>query len=220
MFPVILFDLDGTLTDSQEGIFNCIRYAFEKMGKQPPSIERLTPFIGPPLGESFVEFCGFSQEEAEIAVTFFRERYRTIGKFENRAAPGMPGLCRRLKEKGFRLALASSKPEPFCVEICEKFGYAESLETIAGSSMERNETKADVIAKALDRLGLLGADKSRILMLGDRKHDVEGAKQWGIACVGVDFFGYAPPFEMKDAGAEAVFSSAQELETYLLDWAT
>lgn len=215
MYHYIFFDLDGTLTDSKEGILNCLRYAFEKMGKPVPAEETLLKFIGPPLQDSFREFCGFTEEEALRGIRLFRERYAPIGKFENAAAPGMPELCARLKEQGFVLALASSKPEEMCVPICEKFGFAPSMTVITGSPPVGDWSKADVIRETMRRLGLTEADKSSILMVGDRKFDVLGARECGIACVGVEFFGYAAPGELADAGAAAVVRTAEKLEAFL-----
>lgn len=215
MYHYIFFDLDGTLTDSKEGILNCLRYAFEKMGKPVPAEETLLKFIGPPLQDSFREFCGFTEEEALRGIRLFRERYAPIGKFENAAAPGMPELCARLKEQGFVLALASSKPEEMCVPICEKFGFAPSMTVITGSPPVGDWSKADVIRETMRRLGLTEADKPSILMVGDRKFDVLGARECGIACVGVEFFGYAAPGELADAGAAAVVRTAEKLEAFL-----
>ena len=217
MYKYILLDLDGTLTDSKEGIFNCLRYALEKMGRPVPPETTLLRFIGPPLQDSFMGFCGFTREEAERGVELFRERYAPIGKFENAAAPGMPELCRRLKERGYVLALASSKPEPMCIPICERFGYTPSLAVIAGSPPTGEDWgKADVIREALRRLGLGEADKPRVLMVGDRKFDVLGAKECGVDCAGVEFFGYAAPGELRDHGAVTVARTAEELEQFIL----
>lgn len=215
MYHYIFFDLDGTLTDSKEGILNCLRYAIGKMGRQIPPEETLLKFIGPPLQDSYQEYCGFNAEEAARGIELFRERYAPIGKFENAAAPGMPELCARLKERGFVLALASSKPEEMCVPICRKFGFAPSLTVITGSPPEGDWSKADVIRETMRRLGLSDADRSSILMVGDRKFDVLGAKACGIDCVGVEFFGYAAPGELAQAGAVAVVKTAAELESWL-----
>lgn len=215
MYQYIFFDLDGTLTDSKTGILNCLRYAIEKMGKPVPPEETLLKFIGPPLQDSYAEYCSFTPEEVARGIALFRERYTPIGKFENAAAPGMPELCARLKEQGFVLALASSKPEEMCVPICQKFGFAPSLAVITGSPPEGDWSKADVIRETMRRLGLTEADKPSILMVGDRKFDVLGAKACGIDCVGVEFFGYAAPGELAEAGAVAVVKNAEELEAYL-----
>ena len=128
----------------------------------------------------------------------------------------MAELCARLKEKGYVLALASSKPEEMCVPICEKFGFAPSMTTITGSAPGDDWEKVDVIRETMRRLNLTEADTASILMVGDRKFDVLGAKECGIDCVGVEFFGYADPGELADAGAVAVVKSAEELETFIL----
>lgn len=218
MYRYIFFDLDGTLTDSKEGIFNCARYALEKMGEPNLSDDVLKHFIGPPLHDSYIRYCGFSREKALEAVQLFRERYTAIGKFENAPAPGLLELCRRLRENGYVLALSSSKPEKMCEQICEKFGFAPYLETIAGSPPSGDDwEKADVIRETMRRLGLTDADKNDILMIGDRKFDVLGAKECGIDCVGVEFFGYAAPGELADAGAVTVVRTAAELEDFILN---
>jgi phosphoglycolate phosphatase len=215
MYHTIFFDLDGTLTDSKEGILNSLRYALEKLGEPLPAEEVLVKFIGPPLQDSFMRFCGFDEAKALRAIELFRERYAPIGKFENAAAPGMPELCARLKDRGYVLALASSKPEEMCVPICEKFGFAPSLSAITGSPPVGDWEKADVIRETMRRLGLTEADRAQILMVGDRKFDVAGARACGIDCVGVEFFGYAAPGELAEAGAVAVVRTAAELEAFL-----
>ena len=216
MYRYIFFDLDGTLTDSKEGILNCLRYALEKMGEPVPLESTLIQFIGPPLQDSFARFCGFDEEQAVRGMKLFRERYGPIGKFENAAAPGMAELCGRLKERGYVLALASSKPEEMCVPICQKFGFVPSMAVITGGPPIGDWSKADVIRETMRRMGLTEADKSAILMVGDRKFDVLGARECGIDCVGVEFFGYAAPGELAEAGAVAVVSTAEELERFIL----
>lgn len=216
MYRYIFFDLDGTLTDSKEGILNSLRYAFEKMGHPAPPESTLIKFIGPPLQDSFVRFCGFTEEQAVRGIELFRERYVPVGKFENAAAPGMPELCARLKERGYVLALASSKPEAMCVPICQRFGFTPSMTVITGSPPEGDWEKVDVIRETMRRLGLTEAERSSILMVGDRKFDVLGAKACGIDCVGVEFFGYAAPGELAEAGAVAVVQTAEALEAFIL----
>ena len=216
MYHYIFFDLDGTLTDSKEGILNSLRYAFDKLGEPVPPESTLIKFIGPPLQDSFAEFCGFSAERAAEAIAAFRERYEPIGKFENMAAPGMADLCARLKARGYVLALASSKPESLCVPICERFGFTPSLAVVTGSPPVGDWTKADVIRETMRRLGLTEEQKPEILMVGDRKFDVLGAKACGIACAGVEFFGYAAPGELAESGAVAVVRTPEELERFIL----
>lgn len=215
MYKYILFDLDGTLTDSKEGILRSIRYALQKMGRPEPDEATLINFIGPPLQDSFMRYCGFTAGEAVRGIELFRERYVPVGKFENAAAPGMPEACAELRRRGRVLALASSKPEELCVAICEKFGFTPSLSAIVGSPPDGDWQKADVIREAFRRLGLTEADRSQVLMVGDRKYDAEGAAACGVDCLGVEFFGYAAPGELKAAGAVAVARSAAELTRFI-----
>ncbi len=214
MYRTIFFDLDGTLTDSKEGIVNCTRYALEKMGAPVPDEATLLRFIGPPLQESFPEYCGFDKEQTREAIRWFRERYGPTGQFENRPAPGMAQLLERLKDRGRVLALASSKVEPMCQSICDRFGFTPSLDAIVGSPPDGDWSKADVIRAAMDRLGLTVPEE--ILMVGDRKFDVLGAGACGIDCVGVTFFGYAAPGELEEAGAVAVVHTVEDLERFIV----
>lgn len=216
MYRYIFFDLDGTLTDSKEGVVNCVRYAAQKLGGPQLDDETVLKFIGPPLQDSFIRYCGFSEEKGLEAVQVFRERYVPVGQYENRPGPGLVEMCRRLKEKGYVLALASSKPEELCVAICDRFGFTPYLTVTTGSPPDGDWEKADVIRETMRRLGLTEADKPAILMVGDRKFDVLGAKECGIDCAGVEFFGYAAPGELAQAGAVAVVSNAEELEQFIL----
>jgi phosphoglycolate phosphatase len=139
-----------------------------------------------------------------------------VGKFENAAAPGMADACAELARRGLVLALASSKPEDMCRDICRKYGFAPSLQVITGSPPDGDWEKADVIRETMRRLNLTQAQRPQILMVGDRKYDVAGAAECGIDCVGVEFFGYAAPGELERAGAVAVVRTARELEAFIL----
>ena len=214
MYQYIFFDLDGTLTDSQEGVLECVRYAIAAMGCPVPEAPDLLKCIGPPLQDSFMQYCGLSQEGAQEALRLFREQYVPVGQFKNRPAPGIAEMMGRLSARGFTLALASSKAESQCISICERFGFAPHLAVIAGSSDNRDQSKADVIREAMSRLGL--TDPRRALMVGDRKYDVEGARACGMDCAGVEFFGYAPLGELAEAGAVAVVQTPAELEAFIL----
>ena len=215
MDHILLFDLDGTLTDSREGIVESVRYALRKLGRPIPGEDTLLRFIGPPLEDSFQRYCGLTEAGAEEAVHLYRERYNPIGVYENLPAPGLADYCRKWKAEGCRLGLASSKPEHLCEKVCERFGFAESLEVIAGSQPGAGMSKADVIRSCMARMGLTEAEKARVLMVGDRKFDVEGAAECGLPCVGVEFFGYAEPGELEAAGAVAVVKTAEELDAFL-----
>lgn len=217
MIHTVLFDLDGTLTDSREGIVNSVKYTIEKLGGAMLDQQTLLKFIGPPLQDSFMEYCGYSREKALESVSVFRERYAPVGQYENQAAPGIREVLERLKAKGYTLALASSKPEELCVSICQRFGFTPFLSAVTGSPVNADWEKADVIREAMRRLGLTDADKPELLMVGDRKYDVLGAAECGIPCVGVEFFGYAAPGELEEAGAAAVVQTPEELEAYILN---
>lgn len=215
MYQYIFFDLDGTLTDSKEGIINSLKYAFTAMGEPVPSEEQLKTFIGPPLKQSFGSL-GYDEEKTARAIAIYRQRYIPIGKYENTPVEGGVELCRHLKDLGYGLALASSKPQHMCVDICQRFGFAPYLDQIVGPAGDDDWTKADVIREAMRRMGLRDQDKPKILMVGDRLYDVLGAKECGLDCVGVEFFGYAAHGELAEAGAVAVVQTTQELETYIL----
>ena len=216
MRNAIFFDLDGTLTDSGPGIMNSALPALEHFGIPVANRDQLRVFVGPPLRYSFTTYGGMDDEMAEQAVEAFRERYHVKGMYENAAVPGCPELLRRLKEKGYVMALASSKLQMLCDQIVERYGYAPSLDLVAGSNDDANETKASVIQRVLDHFGITEENKSSVLMVGDRRFDVEGALDRGIDCVGVEYCGYADPGELEAAGAVAVVKTVEELEQFIL----
>ncbi len=214
-FDILLFDLDGTLTDSAEGIMNCAEYALNSMGISEPDRSRLLRFIGPPLIDSFMEFYGLSREDAVKAVAAYRERYPVKGIFENRVYEGIPEALELLKKGGKRLAVATSKPETYALRILEHFGLSEYFEVVTGAELSgRRNAKSEVIEECLKRLG--SPDKSVVLMIGDRRHDVEGAKLCGVKCAGVKF-GYAEEGELEKAGADFVFDTPAELANGVLN---
>ena len=211
MYKYALFDLDGTLTDPSLGITNSIMHALEKMGRDIPPREELYCFIGPPLVTAFQEFLGLTAEEAEQAVVFYREYFSVNGLFENTPYEGIAELLAKLKERGVTLAVATSKPEKFAVRIIEHFGLAEYFTLVCGASMDSSRSKkGDVIAYTLGHLGVTEADKSSVLMIGDRHHDIEGAKENGLASAGV-LWGFGDEDELKTAGADAIAHDMDEL---------
>lgn len=214
MYQYIFFDLDGTLTDSKEGVLECVRYAIETLGAPVPEGPDLLKFIGPPLQESFMEYCGFSRETAQEALRLFQKQYVPVGQFKNRPAPGIAALLERLKAQGRVLALASSKAESQCIPICQRFGFAPHLAAITGSAGGQDQSKAEVLQNAMARLHV--TNPAHALMVGDRKYDVEGARACGVDCVGVEFFGYAPAGELAQAGAVAVVQTVEALEAFIL----
>ena len=202
----MLFDLDGTLTDSGEGIINCAQYAFRQMGYPVPPREQMGVFVGPPLWQSFIRF-GIPPERADEAVTVFRSRYIPIGKFENTPYPGIQELLEALKNRGWKLYVATSKPEVTAVEILEHFDLAKYFRLICGADMGHDrEKKSDVIRYLLKQ----SPQNGKMLMVGDTKYDVLGAAELGIPAIGVSW-GYGDVQEMKDAGAMAIVNTPREL---------
>lgn len=198
MYKAILFDLDGTLTESGEGITKSVQYALEKLGRPEEDLEKLKVFVGPPLMEQFMKYAGFDQETARRAVEYYRERYSDVGIYENRLYPGVENMLRTLKGKGYRLAVASSKPEYFVKQILEYFHLTDCFEEIVGSEMNGSRTsKSEVIEETLSRLGMSG-NRREAVMVGDREHDIMGAKTCGLDCVAVSY-GYGSMDELNAA---------------------
>ena len=213
MYDWIFFDLDGTLTDPGEGITNSVAYDLKKEGIEPPTRQELYRFIGPPLVESFMKFYGFSEERAHRAVEEYREYFRDQGIFENRVYDGVPALLASLREKGKKLVLATSKPEPFAIRILEHFDLDGAFTFVAGALMDETRTaKSDVISYALKSCGI--SDPRRVLMVGDRLHDIKGAKACGLDSVGV-LFGYGSREELTKAGATYLAKTVQEIERFV-----
>lgn len=202
----ILFDLDGTLTDSGEGILNSAAYALEQLNVPVPSREEMRVFVGPPLHETFVKF-GVPRELAEEAVRLYRVRYIPIGKYENHPYPGIRELLETLHSRGHRLYVATSKPEGMSVDILEHFDLAKYFTRICGASMDASRTAKDaVIAYLLEETGEAG----NMVMVGDTEFDVLGAKAHGIPCIGVSW-GYGEAAAMEAAGATAIAHDTEEL---------
>lgn len=207
----LLFDLDGTLTDSGEGILNCVKYAYDALGLSIPSEDMLLRYIGPPLIEGFQQIAGLDCHQARQAVDKYRERYSVTGLFENHVYEGMGEALKALREMGYEMAVATSKPEVYAVQILEHFGLEQYFCSIVGSTLDgKRDSKADVIGEALARLGLADGERERVLMIGDRRHDILGAKAWGIESLGV-YYGYASPGELEEAGADYLVSEVAEL---------
>lgn len=219
MFQYCLFDLDGTLTDSQEGITKSVQYALKAFGIEEPDLKKLTPFLGPPLQKSFMEIYGFSQEDAAKAVALYRERFAPIGIFENSVYPGIPDMLENLKEKGVLLAVASSKPECYVRQILAHFDVEKYFDVVVGSELDgRRSQKEEVVEEALKRLGILTIPvekrKTACAMIGDRKFDLQGAKAHFLTGVGVSY-GYAPVGELEEEGADYIAETVGELAQYL-----
>lgn len=207
----ILFDLDGTLTDSGEGIMNCVALALQHYGIPIPPREELRIFVGPPLQENFLKF-GIPQEEIDNAIKVFRSRYLTVGKFENFPYPGIPELLQKLKSAGHHLYVATSKPESTAREILDKFELSPYFDIICGATMDgTRQSKADVIQYLYDQT----SETLPAIMVGDTSYDVEGANAHHIPTIGVAW-GYGSVAEMVDAGAVAIAQSVDELHELLI----
>ena len=211
-FDTLLFDLDGTLTDSTEGILNCLIYAIERMGFEVP--EDTNIFLGPPIRQSFAEFLGMNGEQVDEAVRIFRERYSDTGLFENRVYDGIPGMLERLKSGGKRLMVATSKPQVYAVRIFERFGLAQYFEIVGGAELDGSrDYKDEVIEYVLAKADI--TDRSTVLMIGDRRQDVLGAHKTDIECMGI-LWGYGSVEELTQAGADYIARTPQEAADMLL----
>ncbi len=214
MYKFVLFDLDGTLTESAPGILNSVKYTYRRYGLKIPPDGELRRFVGPPLIESFMKYAGFSEDKAREAVDVYREYFTERGMFENAVYPGVEECLKRLRSAGKRLAVATSKPEVFSKKILEHFGLDGFFEVIKGIPLDGEDmTKAEVVAATLEALGV--GDPEEAVMVGDRDYDVFGAKQNGLVCLGVTY-GYGSREELEQAGAAGIARSAGEICSFIL----
>ena len=196
MWKYLFFDLDGTLTDPMQGITRSVQYALRHFGIDEPDLRKLCPFIGPPLAESFREHYGLNDADVETAVAKYREYFAPKGIFENEVYPGIPDLLAATAAAGCVNVMATSKPTPFARQIAEHFGFAQHFGLISGSTFDGSRTtKADVIRHALGELGIAPREA---VMIGDRRYDVEGAAETGLASIAVGW-GYALSGELEAA---------------------
>ena len=212
-YKYLLFDLDGTLVDTTEGVFKSAQYALKHFGIHT-EIEDLKSFFGPPLKVSFTTLFGLSDIEADQAVKFYLERYEEKGLSESQVYPEVPSLLKQLKEDGYVLGVATSKFEGHAVKTLEAYGILEYFDYVTGSNADETRSKKhEVIEEALIRFGI-GNDKSQVLMIGDMKYDVIGAHTVGIECYGI-YTGTASENELEAAGADFVGRSFSELGRFL-----
>ena len=208
-YKYYLFDLDGTLTDSGIGITNSVMYALEKFGIHISDRSELYPFIGPPLTDSFRKYFDFTEDQALQAVEYYREYFRAGGIFENEVYKGIPEMLEELKARNAVIALSTSKPYEFSVQILEHFGLRQYFDFIGAATMDgRVSKKADVIRQILDELGDI--DAASVLMVGDRDQDVDGAKANHLHCAGV-LWGYGSKDELMNAGADYIVSVPSDI---------
>lgn len=227
-YKYLLFDLDGTLTDPKEGITTSVQYALKAFGIDEPDLDKLEPFIGPPLRESFMKFYNLNEKEAEEAVEKYREWFAPKGIFQNKLYAGIKELLSELKESGKILAVASSKPQVFVEKVLRHFAIYEYFDVIVGSELDgTRDSKEEVVEEALRRLAAAGGrkpvpeakeesiklseeERRQTAMIGDRKFDVYGGKKHGLTTVGVTF-GYAQEGELEEAGADYIVDTVEEL---------
>lgn len=208
MFDYLFFDLDGTLTNPAQGITNSFIYAFKSLGIEVPTYETLLTFIGPPLPVTFGKMMGLPESQVDEAIKKYREYFSTRGIFENELFADIPPALEKLKAAGKKLVVATSKPEEYSVKIINHFGLDKYFDYVCGSCMDETRgSKTEIISYALDRCGIDGSsdnnNKSRVLMIGDRFHDIEGAKNNQIKSCGV-LYGFGSQEELKKAGADYI----------------
>jgi phosphoglycolate phosphatase len=213
-YDVILFDLDGTLTDPKLGITQSVQYSLASFGINEPCLDNLDKFIGPPLKDSFKEFYGFDDCKVDEAIIKYREYFSIKGIYENKVYPLIPKLLDVLSAQGRTLVVATSKPTVFAEKILEHFELAKYFSLVVGSNLDGSRVKkGEVIQCALEEMGLKDYDK--IVMIGDRKHDIIGAKEVGIDSIGV-MYGYGSREEFEAADATYIVDSVSDLEQLLL----
>ncbi len=213
MYNTILFDLDGTLTDSQYGIINSIVYALKKFGIEVEDRSQLKKFLGPPLHESFANFYGFSEEKALIGIDYYREYFHDKGIFENEVYEGVYELLDKIKASGRKIILATSKPEEYAVRILEHFDLTKYFDVIAGATMDGTRSKkTDVIEYALQKGKVVNFEET--IMVGDREHDILGSKKFGLDSIGV-LYGYGNLDELNEAGATYIAETVEDILEYL-----
>jgi phosphoglycolate phosphatase len=214
VYPIILFDLDGTLTDPKPGITKCVQYALAKMGIEEPDCDKLTPFIGPPLAKAFIEFYQMNEPQAMQAVGYYRERFSTVGLYENSVYPGIPELLEQLIANGSKLVVATSKPTVFSAKILDYFCLSSYFTQVIGSNLDGTRVeKSEVIAFALAELGNVSTES--VIMIGDRKHDIIGARVNGIDAIAVGY-GYGSEEELRQAAPKQIVRTVAELAAALL----
>ena len=205
----LLFDLDGTLTDPFIGITRSVQHALKYYGIIENDLSRLAPFIGPPLIDSFRETYHFSEEQAEEAVSYYREYFAERGWRENKVYPGIPELLKHLQEAGHKLYVATSKPTPFAEKILDHFNLSRYFERIEGASLDHTRMrKTEVMRYLLAQAGI--SEKGKTVMIGDRKFDVTGAHEIGVECIGV-LYGYGSREELVSAGADYIVPTVDAL---------
>ena len=210
----ILFDLDGTLTDSSEGIINCVRYALKSFNLDNLDHQTLLRFIGPPLIDAFFEYANMDYTTSKKAVEKYRERYRDIGIFENRVYDGIEDMLKALKQNGKVIILATAKPYPFAVRILDHFKLSKYFDFVFGAEFSGELIhKNQIITHALKNANV--TDKNLAVMVGDRAQDILGAKENDIESIGVKY-GFAEENELEESGANYIVNTPGDVANLIL----
>ncbi len=216
MYAYLLFDLDGTMFDTSQGVTRSVCYALQKMGYPIPDDSLLRRFIGPPLVEGFMTYCGFDAADARRATDFYRERYSTVGYLEAEPYAGMPELLADLKRSGRTLAVATGKPIVYAAKILARYGFDAYFSTIATPELDgTRETKFELISTVLGELGVKRDEYDRVAMIGDRHFDIVGAHEVGVDGIGVRY-GFSEPGEFEAVNTDHIVDSVEELRLLLL----
>ncbi len=215
-FEFILFDLDGTLTDSGPGILNCLEYALEDQRIPIPERDQMRTYLGPPLVDTFRDVFGMNNQQIAQAIDKYRERYHDIGLFENSVYEGVPELLAELQAAGIRMATATSKPEYSATRILQHFELDQYFEFIGAAALDgTRDSKSLVIKHTLENTNT-SPTSHNMIMIGDRRHDVHGAREHGIDTIGV-LWGYGDAIELEDAGVTDLATNTENLKNLLLD---
>ncbi len=214
MLDTIIFDLDGTLSESAEGITKSVQYMLEKFGIIEPDLKKLECFIGPPINVSLKNLYGFDDDKAWRGVAYYRERFLEKGIYENHPYDGIEDMLKELKSAGKTLAIATAKPQPQTDDIIKRYGYNKYFDVVKGpDASSKSHTKADIVREVIE---ILNCDKSRTIMVGDKSHDIEGAKANEIKSLGV-LYGYGSRQELEQSGADFIVETVKELKEFLLN---
>lgn len=209
----ILFDLDGTVTDPKIGITRSVQYSLKAFGIDIKDTDALIPFIGPPLRDSYKKLYGFKDADVENAVAKYREYFSTVGIFENTLYSGMNLLLKTLKDSGKNLIIATFKPTIYAAQILAHFNIDQYFSFVAGNEMDgRRSKKSEVIRHAIENCNIVSLNDA--IMIGDKEHDVFGAKELGMDCIGVSY-GYGSHQELSEAGADFIVESVDALSSLL-----
>lgn len=212
-YDYILMDLDGTITDPMVGITRCVQYALQHLGIYEEDLQKLCCFIGPPLADSFQEYYGFSEQQSQEAILKYRERFSTVGLYENVVYPGMEELLKHLKQMGKKLMVATSKPEIFARQILCHFRLEDYFVFIGGATLDGIRSRKEEVIKYVLETNRL-QDFSSVVMVGDRQYDIQGARCFHLDSIGV-LYGYGSQEELKAAGATYIVENIFQLKEIL-----